>query len=132
MNATVRIDRLPAASAMHTHLTEEARTNQSTVVRHYPDCPGSPASRDEATSEQDARPPALISKLERELTSLSSAAIHALTSIRQTFDATGTDAARREDESTDWWLSVATEALMSALTAHQALQARIVLTQEER
>ncbi|GAA1852948.1 hypothetical protein GCM10009772_32250 [Pseudonocardia alni subsp. carboxydivorans] len=104
----------------------------SAVVRHYPDCSGPPAPRGETTSQHDARPAALISRLERELTSLSSAAIHALTSIQQTFDAKGTGGAEPGGESTERLLSLAAEALESALTAHQALQARIAAVQEER
>ncbi|ALE86661.1 hypothetical protein XF36_29250 (plasmid) [Pseudonocardia sp. HH130629-09] len=102
------------------------------MVRDYPDCPGPPAPRGETTSQHDARPAVLICRLERELTSLSSAAIHALTSIRQTFDATGTSGAGPRDEGTKRWLSLAAEALESALTTHQALQARTAATQEER
>ena len=74
----------------------------------------------------------LINRLESELTVLSSAAIHALTSIQQTFDAKGTGGAEPGGESTERLLSLAAEALESALTAHQALQARIAAVQEER
>ena len=101
----------------------------SAVVRDYPDCPGPPAPRGETTSQHEARPAALIRRLERELTSLSSAAIHALTSVQQAIDATGTAAPR--DESTERWLTVAAEALDLAIAAHQAMQ-RVAAAQEER
>ncbi|MEU8494686.1 MULTISPECIES: hypothetical protein [Pseudonocardia] len=71
----------------------------------------------------------LINRLESELTVLSSAAIHALTSVQQAVDAT--DTAEPRDESTQRWLTVAAEALDLAIVAHQAMQ-RVAAVQEER
>lgn len=71
----------------------------------------------------------LISRLEGELTALSTAAIHALTSVQQALDAT--DTAGPRDERTERWLTVAAEALDLAIAAHRAMQ-RGAGVQEER
>lgn len=71
----------------------------------------------------------LISQLEGELIALSTAAIHALSSVQQAVDAT--DTAGPRDESTERWLAVAAEALDLAVAAHRAMQ-RVAGVQEER
>lgn len=93
--------------------------------------PRSSASRQAATCELDAEPAALISRLEQELTSLSSTAVHALTSVRLPFGP-GSAPPKLMIETTEQWLTLVAEALDSAMATHQALRAHTAPPQDER
>jgi hypothetical protein len=100
---------------------------RGSLGRSHPSAP-----RQEAARPLDAVPAALLSRLEQELTSLSSLTVHALTSVRGAVGSSRSARPSPPGETTGQWLALAAEALDSAIATHQALLGGTATTQDER